>query len=316
MKIVITDNITISNDDWSFDFLKKYGEVKIYNLTAEDEVAERVRDADAVLCNKTPLNRENLASAENLKYIGLFATGYNNVDIEFAKERSITVCNVPSYSTNAVAQLVFAYILHFYSRVSEYNALVQRGDWIKSPTFAYFPLPITEIAGKTLGIVGYGSIGSKVAQLANSFDMRVLCCTRTPKEAENVIFTDMDTLLRESDVLTLHCPLTPQSEKLINSVAIEKMKDGAILINTARGPIVDENALREALEDGKLSGAAVDVLESEPMRADCPLYNVRNCVVTPHIAWAGLETRQRLLEIAEANLKSYLFGKPVNNVAI
>ena len=316
MKIVLTDNLTVSSDGMALDFLKKYGEVVAYGLTPEDKIAQRVKDADVVLCNKTPLNRETLRYAENLKYIGLFATGYNNVDLDYAREKGIVVCNVPSYSTDAVAQLVFAYILSFYSRVSEYNDIVQRGDWIKSPTFSMFPLPISELSGKTMGIIGFGSIGSRVSELANAFRMRVLCHTRTPKKAENIIFTDLETVLRESDVLSLHCPLTPQTEKLINEATISQMKDGAILINTSRGPVVDENAVAQALSSGKLRGAAVDVLESEPMSGSCPLYNAENCIITPHIAWTPVETRQRLLEIAEANLKAFLFGKPVNNVAV
>ncbi len=316
MKIVLTDNLTVSSDGMALDFLKKYGEVTAYGLTPDDEIAQRVKDADMIFCNKTPLNRETLRYAENLKYIGIFATGYNNVDLDYAREKGIVVCNVPSYSTDAVAQLVFAYILSFYSKVSEYNSLVHEGEWIKSPTFSMFPLPISELCGKTMGIIGYGSIGSQVAKIANAFGMRVLCFTRTPKEATDVIFADLETVLRESDVLSLHCPLTPQSQKLINEQTISQMKDGAILINTSRGAVIDENAVAQALSSGKLGGAAVDVLEIEPMSKACPLFKAKNCIITPHIAWTPVETRQRLLEAAEANLKAFLFGKPINNVAI
>ena len=296
MKIVLTDADTVTKGDLSFDFLEKLGEVTYYGLTSENEVKERVKDADIVICNKTPMNRSNLEGAKNLKYIGLFATGYNNIDIEYCRERGIAVCNAPAYSTDSVAQLAFALILEIVNRVRDYRDLVDKGDWIKSRSFSMFPIALMELKGKTLGIIGYGSIGEKTAEIAHAFGMRVIAYNRSPKTAPNVTFTDLDTLFRESDT-------------------IAKMKNGAILINTARGPIVDEQALAEALKSGKLLAAGVDVLQTEPMTPDCPLYGIENCIITPHIAWAALETRERLLKIVGDNLEGFLRGEIRNNVA-
>ncbi len=315
MKITVTDIDTVTKGDLSFDFLEQLGEVTYYGVTAEKEVAERVKDADIVLCNKTLLNRNNLKDAKNLKYIGLFATGYNNIDIEYCRERGIAVCNAPSYSTDSVAQLTFALILELTNRVCDYRSLVDKGDWKKSRTFSMFPIPLMELKGKTMGIIGYGSIGAKTAEIANAFGMRVLAFNRSPKAANGVQFADLDTLLSQSDIVSLHCPLNEQSENLINENTIAKMKTGAYLINTARGPIVDEAALANALKSGKLAGAGVDVLCKEPMSQDCPLYGIPNCIITPHIAWAGLETRERLLGIVFDNIRGFLEGKVVNNVA-
>ena len=301
MKIVLTDADTVTKGDLSFDFLEKLGEVTYYGLTSENEVKERVKDADIVICNKTPMNRSNLEGAKNLKYIGLFATGYNNIDIEYCRERGIAVCNAPAYSTDSVAQLAFALILEIVNRVRDYRDLVDKGDWIKSRSFSMFPIALMELKGKTLGIIGYGSIGEKTAEIAHAFGMRVIAYNRSPKTAPNVTFTDLDTLFRESDIVSLHCPLNEQSRNLINKGTIAKMKNGAILINTARGPIVDEQALAEALKSGKLLAAGVDVLQTEPMTPDCPLYGIENCIITPHIAWAALETRERLLKIVGRN---------------
>ena len=315
MKITVTDIDTVTRGDLSFDFLENLGEVEYYSVTAENEVAERIKDSDIVLCNKTPLNRNNLKDAKNLKYIGLFATGYNNIDIEYCREKGITVCNAPSYSTDSVAQLTFALILELTNRVCDYRSLVDKGDWKKSRTFSMFPIPLMELKGKTLGIIGFGSIGTRTAEIALAFGMKVLAFNRSPKSSQGVDFVDLDPLLSQSDIVSLHCPLNPQSEKLIDEKAISKMKQGAYLINTARGPIVDENALASALKSGKLAGAGVDVLCTEPMTEDCPLYGIPSCIITPHIAWAGLETRERLLGIVFDNIKAFLEGKTINNVA-
>lgn len=315
MKITVTDIETVNRGDLSFDYLESLGEVTYYGVTNEDEAAERVRDSDIVLCNKTLLNRNNLKEARNLKYIGLFATGYNNIDIEYCKERGIVVCNSPSYSTDSVAQLTFSLILELTNRVCDYRELVDKGDWIKSRTFSMFPIPLIELAGKTLGIIGFGSIGRKTAEIALAFGMKVIAYNRSEKTAEGVEFTDLDTLLSQSHIVSLHCPLNAQSQNLINEKTIAKMKDGAFLINTARGPIVDEQALANALNSGKLAGAGVDVLCKEPMSEECPLYKTKNCIITPHIAWAGLETRERLLDIVFGNIESFLQGKTINNVA-
>ena len=315
MKIVITDWSTVSGGDLPFDALKKYGEVQVYDLTSYEETPDRIADADIILCNKTRLDRNNLPHAKNLRYIGLFATGYNNIDTEYCKERRIAVCNAPSYSTDSVAQLAFAMILELTNRVRDYCNLVDKGDWIKSRTFSYFPIPLMELKGKTLGIIGFGSIGAKVAEIALAFGMKILAFNRSPKSAEGVQFTDLKTLLQSSDIVSLHCPLNKDSENLINAETIALMKDGAYLINTARGAVVDEQAAAEALNSGKLAGMGTDVLQTEPMREDCPLYKAKNCVITPHIAWAGLETRQRLMGIVEDNIAAFVAGNTKNNVA-
>lgn len=314
MKIIITDSDTVSTGDISFSRFAAYGTVIRYGTTETERAAERIRDAEVVLCNKTPMTREILEKAEKLRYIGLFATGWNNVDTAFAAERGIVVSNVPGYSTDSVAQLTFSYILAIYSRLSDYSASVERGEWLKSPTFSYFPYPIDCLAGKTMGIVGFGAIGKTVAGIARAFGMKVLVYTRTERDAEGVSFVDFDTLLCESDIVSLHCPLNEQSRGMMNGEAFSKMKKGSVFINTSRGPVVDEKALRQALESGRLMGAGIDVLNVEPMSADCPLIGAKNCIITPHIAWAALETRERLVDLAEKNLAAFIEGKPVNRV--
>lgn len=314
MKIVITDAQTITKGDISLDFLKKYGEVVIYPLTSKEEIAERLKDADAVICNKTPLNRETLAGAEKLKYIGLFATGYNNIDIDYCNEKGITVCNAGSYSTNAVAQHTFALILEHFTQVGKYNDFVQQGGWKNSPTFSPFVFDINELWGKTIGIVGYGSIGKAVGRIAHAFGMNVLAHSRNFKEVENGKFCSLDQLLQNSDIVTVHCPLNKDSEKMFTKETFNKMKKGAFFVNTSRGGVLCEEDLKGALESGQLSGAGIDVLETEPMKHDCCLLGVKNCVITPHIAWAHYETRIRLMEIVEHNLKSFINGTPTNKV--
>jgi glycerate dehydrogenase len=314
MKIVITDGATVTGGDLSFDIFKQFGEVVIYDLTATEEIAERIKDADIVLCNKTPMTAEVMKDAKNLKYIGLFATGFNNVDLEYTKSHNITVCNVPSYSTEAVAQHTFALILELLCRVSDYNKTVKEGDWVKSRTFSYFPIPLFELSGKTIGLVGLGSIGTRVADIALAFGMKVIAYKRSKVTDERIEQVTFDELLKRSDIVSLHCPLNKDSENLMNSEAFAKMKDGAVFINTARGGMVDEIALRDALTSGKLLGAGLDVLRKEPMDKDCPLLNVENCIITPHIAWAGLETRKRLMGVVTSNIKAFIDGKPINTV--
>ena len=315
MKIVITDWATVSGGDLPYDPLKKFGEVEVYDLTSYDETPNRIADADIILCNKTRLDRQNLQHAKHLKYIGLFATGFNNIDTDYCRERGIAVCNAPAYSTDSVAQLTFAMMLELTNRVRDYRNLVDRGDWIKSRTFSYFPIPLMELKSKTIGIIGFGSIGARVAEIALAFGMNVLAFNRSPKTAQGVTFTDLNILLQNSDIVSLHCPLNKDSENLINAERIALMKDGAYLVNTARGAVVDENAVAEALNSGKLGGMGTDVLQNEPMREDCPLYKAKNCVITPHIAWAGLETRQMLMGIVEDNIAAFLAGNTQNNVA-
>ncbi len=316
MNIVITDIDTVTQDDLSFKGIEAFGGVTPYGTTAENEVEERIKDADIILCNKTPLNRGNLKNAKNLRYIGLFATGFNNIDIPYCKEKGIIVCNAPDYSTDAVSQLVFAFILELANKVYAYKSLTDKGDWIKSRTFSIFPIPIMELKGKTLGIIGLGNIGQRTAEIGNAFGMKVIAYNRSPKEVKNVICTDLTTVLAESDILSLHCPLNKESENLINKDTIALMKDGAILINTARGAVVNEEDAACALKSGKLAGIGTDVLQKEPMSPDCPLYGAENCIITPHIAWAAKETRERLLKIVEDNIKGFIEGNIKNNVAM
>lgn len=314
MKIVILDSDTVSTGDLSFSGFAKFGEVKRYGFTEPERVIERIRGAEIVLCNKTPVTRQVIESSPELRYVGLFATGCNNVDLECAREKGIAVSNVPGYSTDGVAQLTFSFILELFGNLSKYRTSVNKGDWKKSRVFSYFPYPVSVISGKTIGIIGYGEIGRRVSDIACAFGMKVLVYTRTPKNDTRVSFVDFDTLLRESDIVSVHCPLNEQSMGMMNAEAFGKMKDGAVFINTARGPIVDENALREALLSGKLMGAGLDVLVKEPMEENCPLFGLENCIITPHIAWAALETRKTLLTIAERNVEAFISGTPENRV--
>ncbi len=314
MKIVITDAQTVCDENISLDKIKELGDTTIYPLCPEENLAECIRDADIVVCNKSQMTAEVLSGAKNLKYIGLFATGYNNIDLDYTNKNGITVCNVPGYSTEAVAQHTFAFILALLNRVGEYNKTVLEGDWIKSQTFSYFPIPLLELAGKTIGIVGFGSIGRQVARIAKAFNMRVLVLNRSKISDPSVTQVDFDTLLRESDIVTLHCPLNADSADMMNGAAFRKMKKGAYFINTARGPLVDEYALKTALECGHLAGAGLDVLRNEPMSEDCPLFGAENCLITPHIAWAGVETRERLMDVVCENIKAFLRGEPQNVV--
>lgn len=314
MNIVITDADTVTGGDLSFDIFDRFGSVTVYGLTAPDEVAERIKSADIVLCNKTPMTADNMRNAKNLKFIGLFATGFNNIDLKFTDSHGITVCNVPGYSTDAVAQQTFALILEIVNRTHDYNNLVAKGDWIKSRTFSFFPLPMLELSGKTIGIVGYGSIGRRVAEVGKSFGMKVLVFKRHPVDDPTVTQVTLDELLQRSDIVSLHCPLNTDSADMMTKENFAKMKKGAIFINTARGGLVDEHALKEALVTGHLLGAGLDVLRQEPMAADCPLLGVKNCIITPHVAWAGLETRRRLMGIVEGNIEAFLNGTPQNTV--
>ncbi len=314
MKIVLPDAQTVTKNDLNLDMLKEFGEVKVYNLTSYDEISQRVKDADAVICNKTPLNRDTLKYADNLKYIGLFATGYNNIDIKYCKEKSITVCNAGSYSENAVAQHTFALILEFYNKVGEYNSFVQMGNWQDSPTFSPFVFPLNELAGKTIGIIGFGSIGRQVSKIAKAFNMNVMAYNRSPKSCDEVTFSDFDTVLKNSDIISVHCPLNEQSMEMFNKETFLKMKKGALFVNTARGGVLVEQDLFDALSSGHLGGAAIDVLTAEPMPKDCVLLKAPNCIITPHIAWAPIETRERLMYIVADNLRNFLKGTPSNAV--
>lgn len=319
MKIVVLDSYTTNPGDLSWDFLKKYAdEVVIYPRTEPNEVISRSKGANILIVNKTVLEEEEFdALAPELKYIGLQSTGYNVINLSAAARHGVTVCNIPSYSTNAVAQEVFAFILHFTNMVSLHSDSVHNGDWCSCPDFCYWLSPLSELAGKTIGIIGFGSIGKRVAEIAESFRMKILVNSRTEKDLsayKNAENADLDTLLRNSDFVTCHCPLTDGTTGLINSDTISKMKKTAVLINTSRGPVVDEQSLADALNSGRIAGAALDVLKTEPASSDNPLLKAKNCVITPHIAWAAQETRARLLSVLEENIKCYLSGKPQNTV--
>lgn len=314
MKIVLTDAQTVLDNLVDASTLRELGEVVEYGLLKYEEVAEKIADADIVICNKTKLDSYTLRLAKNLKYIGLFATGYNNIDIDYCKEHNIAVCNAGSYSTNAVAQHTFALILEHYNNTAKYNQFVQDGKWKRSKTFSPFVYPLSELAGKTLGIVGLGSIGQAVAKIANAFEMKVIAYNRSAREIENVEMTSLDELLSKSNIVSVHCPLNSESEYMFNKETFAKMKKGALFVNTARGGVMVEQDLFDALESEHLGGAAIDTLAVEPMEEDCILMNAKNCIITPHIAWAPLETRVRLMNIVVDNIKNFLNGTPTNKV--
>ncbi len=314
MKIVLTDAQTVVDGLVDASCLKEFGEVEQYGLLRTEEIAEAIRDADLVVCNKSLMNAHTLRFAENLKYIGLFATGYNNIDIDYCRDHGITVCNAGSYSTNAVAQHTFALILEHFNQVSRYNDYVHQGQWKRSPTFSPFVYPLNELAGKTIGIVGLGAIGQAVANIAQAFQMQVLAYNRSRKDVPGVLPTDLDTLLTQSDIVSVHCPLNADSAKMFNRQTFARMKPGALFVNTARGGVIVEEDLRQALESGHLGGACIDTLQVEPMEENCVLMGVRNCIITPHIAWAPVETRQRLMGIVAENIRSFLQGSPRNKV--
>ena len=314
LNIVLTDCNTVTSGDLDLSVLEKFGKVTYYGESLPEQIPERIKDADIVILNKTVLGKKELEGAKNLKLIALFATGYNNIDTVYARERGITVCNAGSYSTSAVAQQVFGFILANATKIAEYDRDVKDGKWIESRLFCFFSRPACELQGKTLGIFGYGAIGRRVAEIARAFEMKVIATKRNPVEDDIVTFVDFDTLLRESDYLSVNCPLNDGTKEIFNAEAFAKMKKGAYFINTARGGVIVEQDLVDALKSGHLSGAAVDVLTVEPMRADCPLLNAPNITFTPHVAWAPIETRTRLLSIVMDNIENFLGGTPKNVV--
>lgn len=315
MKIVILDWETMcASNDLSPEIFEQFGEIFVYPLTSPEDAASRIGNAEIVLCNKVPITKEVMDNCPNLRYIGLFATGFNNVDIEYAKAKNITVCNAGQYSTDAVAQQVFAYILDYSNRIREYDTEVQAGEWIESSTFSYFPIPMMELRGKTLSVIGFGSIGKRVCEIANAFGMRILVNTRTAPVNCPYEVCDIDTAARNADFLTLHCPLTDATKELVNADLLRKMKSSAVLINTSRGAVVNEHDLANALDNGIISAAYLDVLQTEPMSVETPLRLAENCVITPHTAWASYETRVRLLNIVCENIRCFLNGKPQNKV--
>lgn len=317
MKIVFLDTHTVSKGDVKFDAIAELGDVSFFDYTKNEDVAARIGDSDAVICNKSPITRDVFEKCPNLKYIGLTATGYNNVDLEAATMHGAVVSNVPEYSTNAVAQHVFALILHYFNRVSEYSKGVAEGDWINSTMFSYFHLPIYEISDLKIGIIGFGSIGKKVCEIASAFGMKVLVYTRTKpikNNDNNVEFVSLDELLSNSDVVTIHCPLNEQTQNLICEKNLVKMKNTALLINAARGPIVNEDDLAFSLNNDIIAAAGLDVVAVEPMLESNPLRTAKNCFITPHIAWAPKQTRERLINIVAQNLKAFIKNSPQNIV--
>ena len=314
MKIVVLEAGVMTPGGLSLSPYEQFGEVTYYHTTKQSEVIERIGDAEIILLNKLIIDKEVMDSCPNLKYIGLFATGYNTIDVKYAAKKGITVCNAGSYSTSAVAQHTMALILNHFNQISNYHTAVQGGVWEKSELTTLYDFPTDELYGKTIGIVGYGHIGKRVARLAAAFDMRILAYTRTPKEDGVAEFVSFDELLSLSDVISLHLPLTDESRLIMNKDTFSKCKKGAYFVNTARGGLVDEPALKEAVESGLLSGAGLDAITVEPMR-NCILKGVENIVITPHAAWAPMSTRIKLLNITVDCIKGWLSGSPINVVS-
>ena len=318
MKIVVLDGYTANPGDLSWEEFEKLGETVVYERTPyEDKViAERIGDAEIVLTNKTPISAATMDACPSMRYVGVLATGFNIVDVKAAADRDITVCNIPSYSTNAVAQFVFALLLEICHHAGHHSDEVHKGRWSNSADFCFWDYPLIELAGKTIGLIGFGSIGRATAKIAAALGMKVLAYNRSISEEGKKLaeYVSLEELLKRSDVVSLQCPLNAESRGLINEKTIAMMKDGAILINTARGPVIDDAAVAAALNSGKLYAAGVDVATVEPISADNPLLSAKNCIITPHIAWAPTECRVRLMDIALKNLQAFLDGNTVNRV--
>ncbi|MGW8312786.1 MAG: D-2-hydroxyacid dehydrogenase [Desulfuromonadales bacterium] len=315
MKIVVLDGYTLNPGDLSWEGLKKLGDLVVYERTPAELTLERATGAEIMISNKVHLGLEEMTALPLLRYIGVSATGVNIIDLDAARRHGIVVTNVPAYSTPSVAQHVFALLLELARGVGRHADLVRQGSWSNCADFTFWETPQLELAGKVFGIIGYGAIGRAVARIAAAFDMRVLVHTRTPDAtADAVEFVGIDELFATSDIVSLHCPLSPQTENLVNAMRLASMKNSAFLINTGRGQLVDEQALATALRRGDIAGAGLDVLTREPPSADHPLLHVRNCYVTPHLAWATLAARQRLMDTLVANVRAFLDGAPQNQV--
>lgn len=320
MKIVVLDGYTLNPGDLSWDALQQFGEVTVYPRTAYNnkDIIKNIGIAEIVLTNKTPITEEVFKKAPNLKYIGVLATGYNVINIDAAKKYEVVVTNIPSYSTLSVAQFTMGLLLELCHHIGDHSRAVYQGEWTKSPDFSFWNSPLIELHGKTMGIIGFGSIGQATAKIAQAFGLKVIIYTRTPRPklaSESCTFLSFNELLDNSDIISLHCPLTAKTQGIINQETIKRMKDGVMLINTSRGPLIVEKDLKEALNNNKISGAAIDVVSSEPINADNPLLGAKNCIITPHIAWAPKEARQRLMDTAIKNLKAYLNHAPKNVVS-
>lgn len=321
MNIVILDGGAVTSDDLNWDALKEFGDLTVYERTPNDAetILERIGGAEMVLENKINMSRAIIEACPNLKYIGELATGYNNVDVKAAKEHGVAVSNIPAYSTDSVAQLTIAHLLEICQHVGHHSAIVHGGAWVASldPMFYDTKWPLIELRGKTLGIIGFGAIGQRVAQIAKALGMNVVAYSRTVREEGKAIaeYVSLDELLAKSDVISLHCPLFPETKGIINKDNIAKMKDGVIILNTGRGPLINEQDLADALRSGKVYAAGVDVVSSEPIAADNPLLTAPNCHITPHLAWMTTAARKRLIDIAVKNVRAFLAGAPINNVA-
>ena len=316
MKIVILDGYTENPGDLSWDALAAFGELTVYDRTPDDdaEIAKRIGDAEIVFTNKCPIRRPVLEACPKLRYISVLATGYNIVDTACAAEKGIPVSNVPTYGTAAVGQFAIALLLELCHHVAHHSEAVHRGRWEHNADWCFWDYPLIELDGKTMGIIGFGRIGQTTGRIARALGMRVLATGSRESEAGRAIadYVDLDTLLRESDVIALHCPLFPSTQGIINKDTIAKMKDGVLLINNSRGPLIVEQDLADALNSGKVAGAGLDVVSTEPIRGDNPLLTAKNCLITPHISWAPKEARQRILQISAKNLEAFLQGAPIN----
>jgi glycerate dehydrogenase len=317
MKLVVLDGYTLNPGDLNWDGIKKFGNLEVYDRTAESLIVERCKGAEIIFTNKTPLRESVLSQLPDLKYIGVLATGYNVVDVDYAKTRGIAVANVPGYGTASVVQMTFALLLELCQHVQSHSDSVRQGDWASSPDFCYWNYPLIELEGKSIGIIGFGSIGQKVADIATAFGMNIIGFSRTRSDQshrKNFKWAELDDLLKESDVVSVHCPLFPETQGIINKDSLRLMKRTAFFLNTSRGPLMVDQDLADALNEGIIAGAGIDVLSVEPPSANNPLFKAKNCLITPHIAWATKEARSRLMGIAENNLSSFLNQKPINIV--
>ena len=317
MKIVVLDGYTLNPGDLNWDDLKKIGDLVVYDRTPVEEIADRAAGAEIVFTNKAPLSKDTLNKLPSLKYIGVLATGYNIVDTETAKANGVIVCNVPGYGTTSVVQMTFALLLELCLRVQRHSDAVMDGKWTSSPDWCFWDYPLVELAGKTIGIIGFGNIGKQVGDVATAFGMNILGNSRhrtDQSHRKNFAWADVEELLQKSDVVSIHCPLFPETKGLINKERLSLMKHSAFLLNTSRGPIIVEEDLADALNNNVIAGAGIDVLSTEPPRAGSPLFGAKNCIITPHIAWATKEARARLMQTTVNNLNSFLKGNPVNVV--
>ncbi len=318
MKIVVLDGYTENPGDLSWDDLKALGDLTVYDRTPADQIVSRIGDAEAVYTNKTPISAETLAACPDLKFIGVLATGYNIVDVSSAKEHGVVVCNIPTYGTDAVGQFAIAMLLEICHHVGHHDQAVHEGRWEHNQDWCFWDYPLIELAGKTMGIIGFGRIGRTTARIAKALGMNILAYDAYRPDDSLLVgyqFASLDELLAQSDVIALHCPLFPETQGLINRDTISKMKDGVIILNNSRGPLIVEQDLADALNSGKVYAAGLDVVSTEPIKGDNPLLKAKNCLITPHISWAPKESRQRLMDIAVENLRQFQKGTPVNVVS-